>query len=214
MSNARAVIVRNLAVLDEASSLLQHKMEPEVFAAIDELAKKWVEKRKWRGKFNFLKDELWIAPPNWLSEPDNDDSVFAWFEFHAGEGDDIGESENWAFYWLTRLCALRTGELGLRLALENTKLGITGNKPKWRQFLFSRATPFIEHGFKVEEREGRLFLPVRVDQGLLAKAYEDESMEEALIPFSEALERIDICLPLVEKLLNDTKEQFGAKSMN
>ncbi len=60
------------------------------------------------------------------------------------------------------------------------------------------------HGFAFQEREGSFFLPVRVDQSVLAQAVAEESPELALTPFTDALQ---VCLdakPVFDALLAAT----------
>lgn len=208
MSDAQisALILRNLRLMDEAASYLFLHISKDVFTRIDQISDRWVKKIGWKGRFNFWNESEWYAAsPKWLVDPKSTKAAYAYFTLDAAEGD---WNEELGYFSLTRLCGLRS-ELGLRFVLEYSRLKIA--KPKWKQFLMERKKPFQEKGFKLEEKEGVLFYPLRIDVEDLIKAISNNSVEDALGPFQSALEKVEDTMPLFEALFRDAKKQLGAK---
>lgn len=65
-------------------------------------------------------------------------------------------------------------------------------------------------GFQFEPSEGTWFLPWKLDAKLLAENYVSDSIEDALGPVREALEKIEAIHPLFVKIVEAAQQQFGA----
>jgi hypothetical protein len=212
-----ALIIRNLRLFEAASKLFDAELETGIFKAVDKLTEEWAVKAKWRGKFDFVEDTIWVAPPHWVPEGEPTKGVrkkvgkeepHAHFEMWGGEGDTLGGEASEDYWWLSRLCGVGSGELGFRWELDEGEFGIRGKKAKWKTFIRERAPAFVEKGFKFESEQGRFFLPVRVDPSRLAQAYESGSVEDALEPLTQALTRIEEVTPNFDKLLTEIRKEF------
>lgn len=209
MSDAQisALILRNLRLMDEAASYLISQISKEVFTKMDQVSDRWAKRVGWKGIFKFLEEDTWAAAPTkWLVDPKSPKAAYAYFTLDAAEGD---WSEELGYFSLTRLCGLRS-ELGLRFILDHSRLKIP--RGKWKQFIASRKAPFQAQGFKLEEKEGSFFYPLRIDVDELIKAIANNSIEDALGPFEMALEKIGDAMPLFDALIRDAKKQLAAKT--
>jgi hypothetical protein len=192
-----------LKLLEDAASFLVHQITEKIWDEMNKIGEEWIDKQKWSA--NFEGEEDWtVAPNNWLSEPKKINSAFARFEVDAGEGDDYGDTESYAYFDLTRFCGIKN-EMGLRFKVHPQELGIS--KPKWRQYLIGGAKPFQEKGFKIEEKNGCLFWPLRIEQESLIKAWDEDSFDEVLRPFSEKLEWIKKSISMFDKLIDGAKKE-------
>ncbi|MGE3740995.1 MAG: hypothetical protein AB7I59_16005, partial [Geminicoccaceae bacterium] len=80
---------------------------------------------------------------------------------------------------------------------------------KWKRF----APPYIESirqtGFSYEDDKGCFFLPVRIEAKELARAIENDAIEDALTPLRAALDRCREAKPDFDKLIGAAKKHFN-----
>jgi hypothetical protein len=206
-TDAGALIIRNLGVFEEASKLLSHEIERDIFAEIDRLVKDWASDHDWCGKFDWWKDQLSLAPREWvISEKDYE--VQAHFEFWMRHSDDEGETDKSDYWYLTRLCGAGINDLGFKWYEIPAYLGTQGNRIRWKAFVRTRALPFEKLGFQFEEERGRFYMPVRLDQGRLAQAYEKGGIEDALTPVRDALDKLQRSVGAFTGLIKDARREF------
>ena len=183
------LIVEHLAEIDRAAARI-NDIESAVFTAMGNRAERWAEKHEWVADFSFPKSgwsywESWVAPPGWRTAgtASNGNDFDARFVLEVGAGD-TGEGldgEDW--HYLTRLCGVGIGQVGLRFK-------VAGVKPRvWKKTFPSLAEFVSETGF-IADTVPSFFLPFAIEPGELAKALRDEDPDAALGPFESALNKL------------------------
>jgi hypothetical protein len=210
-----AKIIRNLGLLDDAAKALIHTIEEEIFSSVGKLVSSWVQTKEWCGEFDYYKMGIWVAPKAWLRAPSRakhkpKQEADALFLLSIRQGDDDGASNKSDYFDLTRLCQLRQNQLGWLWDLDRKALGLTGheNRVKWRHLFQEHASQFASQGF-VTEKRGMIFLPVKVENEHLAVAYEQQKIENALVPVIDALTKIHGLTNDFSKLVTLAKTTFS-----
>jgi hypothetical protein len=206
--SAGTVIIRNLRLLDEAATYAEYQIAAKLFGKIDQLGIEWQERNKWLGRFNYMKDDWWTAPPDWTTDRETLSKAFAYFIFGGAPDDDLGESPNTAHLYLTRLCGVKNPmRLSFKVYLPYLKI----RKRDWTQFLIKRAEPFEKKDFKLDPDEGHLYFPFAVDPEKLIQALNTDSLDELFEPFGGCLATISEMKPMFDKLLADAKKIEGGR---
>jgi hypothetical protein len=226
---AGALIIRNLKLFDDSVKLFTFEIERTIFKRIDKFIEKWVSSRRsdWYGFFEWDEQGIHFAPRTWsipksagkakpksakktkgqnTSATSDIDDAYVYFEFGRREDDD--DSEKTDYQWLTRLCRVGLNSMGFSWMTDDSALGITGNRLKWRAFVRDYVDALAKHGFLFEEKRGGFFLPVEIDSEQLAKAYESETLDDALIPIGVQLDRLYAATGDFTKLLAAAKKEF------
>jgi hypothetical protein len=203
---AAALVIENIAMLEEAKRLLEGEVTEKVFNALDQAVKAWVESRNdWQGVFNCYEDQQYFGIKDWLySAGSPEEGFFAWFAFDHNDLD----SE----WWLTSVLGSRNSIIGFRFFIERSRLPATPGKKAWKSFAsqMNQDNPKIElAGFQFEPSEGTWFLPWKLDAKLLAENYVSDSIEDALDPVREALKKIEVIHPTFVKIVEAAQQQFG-----
>lgn len=200
---AAALIIENIAMLEEANSLLEEELNESIFSTIDKLIKDWSDEAGWVGDYNFSEGDTWFGPSQWQLGGDIDDgsrlASYWWSN---------SDTDNW---WLTMLLAAGAGRAGFRFEVDRAQLPRTG-KRSWRAFAIQKNQEFSEiekAGFQFEADEGTWFLPWKLDAKLLAENYVSDSIEDALGPVREALKKIEDIHPTFLKIVEAAQQQFG-----
>jgi hypothetical protein len=190
------LLILNIADLDEGVrrfELLQNRIAEK----IDALFEDWAASKGWRStphwKDNF---DAAVAPHHWL----RDESWYAWFGLAYRSGDTGQWSDGNDYFWLTKLCAEGRGEMGFRFHQDEFP------KTAWKKYLQTQAVEFADTRFVFDD-EPSLFLPVRVDKEILAKAAEEENFEQALRPLNDALDYIHNTLHHFEALMTTMRNR-------
>lgn len=79
-------------------------------------------------------------------------------------------------------------------------------KTAWKKYLQTQTVEFADTRFVFDD-EPSLFLPVRVDKEILAKAAEEENFEQALRPLNDALDYIHNTLHHFEALMTTMRNR-------
>jgi hypothetical protein len=194
------LIVRHLADLEEAGKRAT-VLEGEVFKVLGNTAEKWAVKEGWHGEFDIdtdgSLDAFWLAPLKWkLSEKPEEDWL-AYFEFNAGADDDDAN-----YFNMAHLC----GEMNLKFGFQwKSDHFAAGRKAAWRTFINAAAEEVIaKTGFE-HEKNGTFFLTVTIKAEALANAIEQDAIEDALGPFTTALDNLARSEPTFTGLLEAAK---------
>lgn len=203
------LIIRHLADI-EAAGRRAYDLDTEVFKVLGKTAEKWAIKAAWQGNYDIDGDGFWLNPPKWKlsaeTEEDKEDWL-AYFDFNVGADDDLGVDSTMThdFFKLTRLCQARNGKFGFRWISDRYA---EGRKIAWRNFIRTSAEGVVrDTGFEVE-KNGTFFLSVTLDSDNLAKAIEQDAIEDALTPFALALDNLARAEPTFTRLLETAKTQF------
>ncbi len=195
------LVIQNLSVLEDAPKIAS-EVEIIVFSAIDKKIEKWVcGKPGWDGKFHYLEDGLTAQPKSWGRV--DDDNYNAYYDFGCYEYDKVQ-------FYLSTLLGIVEQQFGMYFGVRAeviTRLSGKGTTParKWKNFLAERysQTKLKEFGFEL--RAESLFMPIRIDTKELVEAYPD-SLDDALAPIDEALEKLEAAHPGIDALLQSALE--------
>jgi hypothetical protein len=176
------LILKNLADLDVAAWHVCTELQPAVATAMDEIAKKFVREGEWAGLADWDGKGIWFAAEDWRKPGEHTSDNYK-CQFTLGQSFGQGESKD--MYWLTQMLGIGDRALGLRWNRNDVK------KKQWKSLVIQQQA-ILEKiracGFEYQAAEGSFFLSFRVDQNALAQAAGDESLELALIPFTNALQ--------------------------
>jgi hypothetical protein len=207
-----ALIVRHLKDIESASNRLNIEIQKNVGDAIDRIVKEWAGEKKWysTGCVNNEETYLALAPTNWLlpDKEERDEKFYGWFWIDAFDnaGNETGLWNN--EFWLTQLCGLGAGPLGICWGGEHGNFNTTN--ARWKAFLAPRVADFNnKYGFKYVQRDGVFYLPFTIDQEALATAIAGDNIEDALGPLTAALEIIGKAEDDSNSLLNAAKTNFN-----
>ncbi|WP_058553363.1 hypothetical protein [Thiohalocapsa sp. ML1] len=201
-NEAAALVIENIAMLEDAMALANGELGEEVFAEIDRVICHWADARGWKGKFSFWDDETSLWATEWVRIGEGEEQWIAWFELDAEDPDEDT--------WLTRLLGARRGRIGFAF---HADLG--AGKPAWKRFAreFHQAHPEIEKsGFEYNDKDGSWFLPFKVQAKALAEAYANDALDDAMEPLRDALERVGSVYPTFAELVEAGKRKFVSES--
>lgn len=174
------LIVNNMAILEEAPSVIEH-VEEKLFDALNEHIKARVTTRAgWTGCYEFYtgdKDQTTFAPAGW---PTDDDgwlqTYFTLYRVEAGED----------YEWLSSVIGLENTALTLQFMVKPVFTGLKAKEYKKLLHDFYSTTPALaEAGFLVA-KNGTIYRPFALDAGKVAEEYPD--FDEAFTPLSAALD--------------------------
>jgi hypothetical protein len=187
-------------------------LDEEIWNALGATAQRWAQEKEWEFGFNPASDEFWTAPQHWKlpkkSTEDSEQEWLAYFEFDAGPDDDFNsDNPQLDLLSVTRLCqATKRGMLGFRWRPDYFT---DSNKVAWRRFAEKSAEGIARTtGLSYENKRGRFYLSTRVDLETLAKAVEDDAIEDALVPVRSTLDGLAGAVPALTQLLMQAKKQL------
>jgi hypothetical protein len=200
---AAALVIENIAMLEDAMALANGELGEEVFAEIDRVIGHWADARGWKGKFSFWDDETSLWATEWVRTGERGQEWIAWFQLAA---EDPNEEET----WLTLLLGARRGRIGFRFF---EKLGAGRAAWKKNASTFHQAHPEIEKsGFEYNDKNGSWFLPFKVEAKALAEAYANDALDDVMEPLRDALERVGSVFPIFAELVEAGKRKFVSES--
>jgi len=200
---AGVLIIKNIAMLEEAYDLMNGELSETVYIALGELIHDWANERDWSGSFDSYESDTWFAPAQWKSQEDGKESWIA--KYWWG---DQNPDENWP---LSTLLAAKTGRDGFRFYLEWKSLQ-NPNKRIWKAFANRMNSEYKEleiTGFQFEPEEGTWFLPWKLDAEQLAKDYVDESFANAFTPLKQALGQLSSAHNIFVKVVDLALQEFA-----
>ena len=208
-----AFIVRHLQDIESASRRINDDIQKNIGDAINSIVGEWSREKDWDsfGKFdvNDEGDLLTLAPKKWRF-PDSDakdNEFFGWFWFDAF--DDAENERNWTNqFWLTQLCGLGVGPIGI--CWGGVPVNFNSTRGRWKQFLAPHIPSIKERGFNYQ-KDGIFFLPFTIDQKTLADAIEGDNIEDALGPLRNALAIIESAEPDFDTLIEDARTLFKSQ---
>ncbi|WP_424139651.1 hypothetical protein [Roseomonas chloroacetimidivorans] len=207
------LIVEHLADLDQAAIRISG-IETAIFTAMGQRAKEWAEGHGWVSDFDYPEDDgwddwaKWVAPPDWrTADTAVENSKFdGKFELSLGDGDTGWGQAGEDWFYLTRLCRVAAGQIGLRFSRPDFV-----KVPRWKQAI-PRIREIVTHpSFIVitASKEPALFLPFKIDAAALAAALRDEDPGAALGPFETALDTLLDTKPAFDQVLQHLRPSAG-----
>ena len=195
------LILRHLGDIEAASKRIAKILQPEISKTLNKVVHDWAKPRGWDTGKDFDKSDLWLAPPDWKATGGNKWHCQFWLG--AGEGDD--PNTGWEDeYWLSQLCGVGGGvPVGIKW-----EPNFGARKTQLRRFLADYVAELRGLGFQYSERGSFFLVPFRIDSTSLAKALEDEALEEAMEPLKKALDQIEPAKSAFDRILVSAKKQF------
>ena len=130
-----ALIVKNLLELERAADRMLNYIQIAVAKRIDEACEDFVTSETgWTGKFDSEGNKLWFARNSWRVEGSDlsSDKFYAWYEWNSSDAGML--NDEWINeFWLTQLCGLGAGPIGLRWCVDPGSINM--NKTGWKRYL-------------------------------------------------------------------------------
>jgi hypothetical protein len=205
MTEVDALIVRNIKELDGAATRVRSELQKQIGQELNTVVESWADKEGWKGVFDWYgeKDDIWVAASDWRGDDEDDEHDYDfWFMLTLGEGRDFEDYPDGDQFWLTTLCGAGRATLGFLSGQDAYKY------PKGRRWK-AKIEPFVQElvklGFSYEDKTGQVFLPVTIEQERLARAIENEDIQEALGPIAVALDHLIQAKPIIDQLRASAK---------
>ena len=211
--NAAKLIIENIQLLEQAVKLLEGELAEVFFKTVDEVIKKSVNdfEDETIAIYDLHENDTWFLSTKWKREPFNinDDkthkNLFAYYQILSH---DFGEDGN--YWWLTNFFNNDYGVIVFGFYLHRDGFNKTYAKD-WKAFIaeMNQNYPQIEQlGFKFDT-EG-WYLPIAsLDSDEVVKNYENDTLEDALIPITEALNTLKQAHPYFNQIVQAAIAKFG-----
>lgn len=193
-----ALIVKHIADLEAARRRLEEKVDPRLLQEASDSMKNRADALGWVHEFLSKEDgQISVAPEQWIKRKENGeiDTWLAWFELsNVDAGGELVQ-----FSHLAEFLELEGGSNRKALSFFQDVL----KRKEWRALLSKRADEvkaLRELGFDVDEREGSITLPVRLDSAALHRGFQKDDLDEALAPVGVALDRAVKAMPHFQAL--------------
>lgn len=194
------VIVRHIDELEAALRYAHNTMQPMLAKAA---AAALEEKRLalgWAGEVPADFDEtLWLAPEEWRM-PGNAEANDFYLSFSLGTMPCIDGHEPET--WIGTIAGFAGATI--RLVFGTDALG----QRDWKALLRSEGAlldALVNKGFLCDPKSGELALTVPVNRERLAAGFDDEDLETALAPLSQAVDRIHSAQSIFDTLVETIK---------
>lgn len=211
---AAKLIIENIQLLEQAKILLEGELSQTFFNTVDKVIEQSV------GNFddeiiascNFHEDETWFLSTKWKQEPFSFEDTKTWKNLYAFyELTNEGCNERSNDWWLTNFFPNDLDRVIFNFALWKNGFNKTLAK-EWKVFAIQMNNdhPQIEElGFKFNP-EGNWYLPIRsLDSKLVIESYESDTLEDALTPITEALDKVKQAHPYFDQIVQAAIVKFG-----
>ena len=211
---AAKLIIENIQLLEQAKILLEGELSQTFFNTVDKVIEQSV------GNFddeiiascNFHEDETWFLSTKWKQEPFSFGDTKTWKNLYAFyELTNEGCNERSNDWWLTNFFPNDLDRVIFNFALWKNGFNKTLAK-EWKVFAIQMNNdhPQIEElGFKFNP-EGNWYLPIRsLDSKLVIESYESDTLEDALTPITEALDKVKQAHPYFDQIVQAAIVKFG-----
>ena len=217
MSNVNAVklIIENIQLLEQAKQFIEGETSEKFLVAVDTKIQEKIKEFGWIGIFNFYEtNNLWFLPKNWkedslsIEESKKFEGLYAYYELWSRQEGEV--SNEW---WLTSFLPNDNEKMVLNFEIDFTKFKVKPSK-KERLFFTLNANnlyPDIEkNGFKYDGENGHWYLSiVSLDTQEIIKNYESDTLEDALAPIIEALDKLKQTHSYFDEIIQSAIAKFG-----
>lgn len=191
-----AVIVRHIDELEAALRYAHNSMRPMLAKAVAAVMEDKRLALSWAGEVVPDFDEtLWLAPEEWRIVGDPDDNEFYLsFSLETTPSIDGSEPETWV--------GIISGfaDAGIKFTFGTDALG----QREWKALLKTQGSLLVElvdRGFRCDQKTGDLELTIPIARDALAMGFEEDTLEAALSPLGQAIDRIDAARPILDRLV-------------
>ncbi|WP_454887757.1 hypothetical protein [Sphingomonas oryzagri] len=191
-----AVIVRHIDELEAALRYAHNSMRPMLARAVAAVMEDKRLALTWAGEVVPDFDEtLWLAPEEWRIVGDPEDNEFYLsFSLETTPSIDGSEPETWV-----GIIAGFAGA-GIKFAFGTDAL----RQREWKALLKAQGSLLVElvdRGFRCDPKTGDLELTIPIGRDALAMGFEEDTLEAALSPLGQAIDRIDAARPILDRLV-------------
>ncbi|OTG98219.1 hypothetical protein B9T24_02375 [Acinetobacter sp. ANC 4654] len=217
MSNVQAakLIIENIQLLEQAKIILEGEIAEKLLTSVDEVVKRYLEGFEgWGGNFNFYeKNDLKFAPENWQAKQETEfkhQNFYARYCLNCESSEIGGDYHEW---WVSTFLKNDIDRIIFSIYpwYENYKEKV--NKKKWNEFANEKnqLQPEIEQcGFKFNASNGSWYIVVDgIEPKTFIENYESDTLEDALIPITDALGKLEKAHPYFDKIVQAAIEKFG-----
>lgn len=207
MSNleAHSLIIRNMSMLEDVINEYNETFEPKIFSELDKIVEDFVNLQKWTGLYNILEKGIEFTPDNWKADNTEDSVQLASYFLVSVKDNNETSWDNEYTFFLSQFLGIGATQSGFSFEVERKNIG----NPKvgeWKKFCQNHRH-YEEIGKKGFQylNSGSWFIPFKIDTDALAEAYCAGNTVDALLPVSEALDKIKDAHQLFDQILSDAK---------
>jgi hypothetical protein len=180
-----ALIVRHIADLEAAKRRIEEEVDPRLLREASLLMERRTDSLGWVHEFRPDLGSISVAPEKWIirNESGNDHVWLAWFEFVSSDAD----GELVQAWHLAEFLGLEGSSTRKALSFYQNVL----KRREWKAILIKNSNAvkaLRELGFNIDERDGSINIPVRLDSATLQRGFEENDLDNALKPVREALD--------------------------
>ena len=218
MSNINAVklIIENMQLIEQVKNLLEGELAEKFFNAVDAIIKQSVDSfdEKMIAGYNFTEEaDTWFFLSKWKAgeaetpySTQDWKNVYALYRLQPEEAND--ETNN---YYLTDFLENDVDRMVFNFEIWKHNINKMSAK-EWKEFVakINQDYPQLEQlGFKFNP-EGNWYLPIAsLDKQAVIKNYENDTLEDALTPITEALEKVKQVHPYFDQIVQAAIAKFG-----
>lgn len=211
---AAKLIIENIQMLEHAAHLLESVIHKKIFNTIDQVIKDSVLEFNddMIGIYDHYENETWFLSSSWKFEPfniENNKTHNNIYAFYMLETDNLkNEKPSW---WISHLFSNSYDQAVFSFCIyKNGFLKIS--KSELKQFCIQQNDeyPILQQiGFRFDPNINRWYLPISfLDQKTVSKHYENDTLEDALAPFNEALNILKQAHSTFNLIVQAAKKQF------
>ncbi|AZN67055.1 hypothetical protein DX910_00705 [Acinetobacter haemolyticus] len=215
MSNINAVklIIENIQLLEQAKKILEEVVSEKLFLTLDKVIKEHIEgfDGDWDGCYNLGEDDIVFAPKHWKVKETNKfiQNFYARYGLSTKSQEVGGEETEW---WLSTFLQNETDHVVFNFYPWRDNFFRCTVKD-WRDFTNkqNQIYPQIEQsGFKYNAAEASWYLVVEgIKSNIFSKNYDNDTLEDALTPITDALDKLKQAHPYFDKIVQTAIEKFG-----
>ncbi|OAL88383.1 hypothetical protein [Acinetobacter terrae] len=212
---AAKLIIENIQLLEKANNLINEVLSEELSNEIDQIIQNEVENFETEiiGIYDFTDSDTWFLSTQWKIEPfelensKTHNNLYAFYQFTNEERNK--HTNNW---WMSNLFENETDQMVLCFSFwKNGFNKASGND--WKRFALemNQNYPILEQlGFKFNVNNQTWYMPINyLDQKLVVENYMNETLEDALTPIKEALEKLKLAHPTFNQIVQNTINKFN-----
>ena len=210
--DAFRLIIENIQVFDEASSLIEDEFDELLLNTIDTVIQD--EFPEFKGRFDFSQNGyVAFYPIQWLANNNNDtDPSNCLAHYYLGFESHEGVIEKGTYWRITPLFSHKQERMVLGFYSWKKQFNQSSER-EWKKFIIEQyqkyETELISFGFKLNAKGGDIYLPVdeKLDPKQLIECYPD-NLVDAMQPIRNALNRFKRAHSIFEQIVEAAKERF------
>ena len=211
---AAKLIIQNIQMLEEANNLLETVIHKEIFNTIDAIIQNKVSSfnEDIIGVYDHHEDQTWFLSSLWklnsfnLEDHKTHNDIYAYYIL-----DQTNQKDEQPQWWISYLFANNFDQAIFSFYLyKNNFPNVTKNDLKQFCIQQNEKHPLLaQTGFKFNTNNLCWDLPIAfLNEQKVAHHYENSTLEDALTPFTEALDKLNKAHEIFDAIVNDAKNKF------